>query len=461
MAQYGYRQNLVNLAVVFQYIVMFGLNSIIIVFTPRYPSKDERRKIILTLSFLVPTLLTIVFTIPYLLFKQQFLSLYQAADIPYLHSYYLWLPLFILIWSYLSCLEYFLISNMKVAIPAFAKEILLRAGNLLLLALFYFKFISFSVFIYGSVLAYLAPLLFMLFYALKSPDFGFSFNWRVFKLSEYKEILHFTWYHLLYGISTNLMGYIDSLMLGSMDKKGLSSLAVYSTAVYIISLMSIPVRAMSTTALPILNQSFIAKDEPKVKDLFMRSGINILIAGIVMLVIVFCNLHNAIAILPKGYESISLVVLILAIGRFIDMATGMNSELIGISSYYKFNFRISILLLALVIFFDRLLIPSYGIYGAAWATSISLAIFNIAKMFYLWKIMHIQPFSKNSLSVLAASILPLLIGFYMPYVINPYIDAVLRSVCIVLAFLFFLILFRSSPDLNMYLKSIRSNKKLF
>jgi O-antigen/teichoic acid export membrane protein len=461
MAQYGYRQNLINLAVVLQYIVLFGLNSIIIVFTPRYPEKDERRKIILTISFLVPTLLTLVFSIPYLLFKKQFLSLYQAADIPFLDAYYMWLPLFILIWSYMSCMEYYLISKMKVAIPAFAKEVLLRLGNLALLVLFYFKAISFSVFIYGSVLAYLIPLLLMLVYAIKTPHFGFSLNWSVFKKAEYKEILHFTWYHLLFGISTNLLGYLDALMLGSMDKKGLSSLAVYSTAVYIISLMSIPVKAMSTTALPILNQSYIAKDKEKITDLFMRSGINILIAGIAMLLIVICNLHNAVAILPAGYEAITPVVFILLIGRTIDMATGMNSELIGISQYYKFNFRISLLLLVLVIFFDRLLIPKYGIYGAAWGTSISLAIFNIGKMLYLWQKMRLQPFSKNTLSVLLASIIPLLIGYYMPVLPNPFFDAIVRTILITISFVIFLLLLRSSPDLNTFLKAVKTNKRLF
>jgi O-antigen/teichoic acid export membrane protein len=149
------------------------------------------------------------------------------------------------------------------------------------------------------------------------------------------------------------------------------------------------------------------------------------------------------------------------LGKLADMVTGLNSELISISRHYKFNFRISVLLLVMIIFFNRLLIPEYGIYGVATGVTAALVIFNLLKFMFLWYKMQLHPFSKNTLLVLFCGAITLVIGYYIPRIINPYLDTVVRSFAIIISYILLLIWLRPSIDLRNYLLSVKSNKRLF
>ena len=149
------------------------------------------------------------------------------------------------------------------------------------------------------------------------------------------------------------------------------------------------------------------------------------------------------------------------LGRVVDMATGLNSELISVSKYYKFNFRISFLLVVLLLVFNRILIPKYGIYGAAWGATLSIAFFNLAKMVFLWWKMQLHPFSSKSLLVLLAGAGAWVAIYFIPTLFNPIVDSILRSGIIVFVYACLLIWFKPSEDLNVYLRSIKENKRLF
>lgn len=218
---------------------------------------------------------------------------------------------------------------------------------------------------------------------------------------------------------------------------------------------------MSYSTAPILTEAYVARNFEKVRDLFNRSAINILIVVVAVLDLICFNLHNAVAILPPAYSTFAPVVIVLLLGRLIDMGTGMNSELIGISEYYKFNFRISFVLPVLMFIFCWLFIPHYGLYGAAWATTISVAIFNICKMSFLWVKWQLIPFSKNTLLIVLAGGIAALPGYFMPHLYNPILDTIIRSILIAAIYGGMLYLLQPSEDLRVYLASVRENKRLF
>jgi O-antigen/teichoic acid export membrane protein len=149
------------------------------------------------------------------------------------------------------------------------------------------------------------------------------------------------------------------------------------------------------------------------------------------------------------------------IGRLADMASGLNNELISISKYYKFNFRVSVLLLIMVIVFNRMLIPIYGVYGAAAGTTLSLIIFNTIKMIFLKHKMQLQPFNKNSLVVIIGGLAVLIVSWLIPYIINPFLDAFIRSCIIIISYGLLLLWLKPSQDFYTYTQSIIKNKKLY
>ena len=218
---------------------------------------------------------------------------------------------------------------------------------------------------------------------------------------------------------------------------------------------------MLNASFPILTKAYHDNDKEKVKDVFVRSSLNIFIASIGLAAIICCNLHNAVAILPKGYEPISAIVLILIIGRLFDLSTGMNDQLLSISNYYRFTFVVSIVVVVLLVVLNFIFIPRYSYYGAAIATTASLIIYNFSKLAFIQLKLRLQPFSKKSLVILIAGIIAAGIGYLIPFILNAVTDAIIRSVIIMLVYMIMLLVLKPSEDLNAYIASVKKNKRLF
>jgi O-antigen/teichoic acid export membrane protein len=460
-AEVGFVSTLTYLAATVQLLVMMGTSALVAVYTQRYGHFDERRKALLTIGMLVTVISSLIFSIAFFALRGPIIGLYNASDQALISKYYHFIPFVVLFMALGNIIEHYLVANMKVAQSAFAKEIVLRLVNLSLLGLIYAGYIGFGQYIVGNVFMYMVPLLLFFIFASRVKGFGFTRNLKVFSLAEYKDMLHFSWYHLLVGSTLTLLGYIDTLMIAPLDNNGLEATAIYAIAVFITSFMFMPYRSMATASSPILNQAYIDKDMHKVRDLFARAGVNIFIAGTGMFVLIGVNLDNLVAVLPPGYEPVKYIVLILMIGKLADMATGLNNELISISRHYKFNFRLSALLLLMVVVLDWVFIPVYGIYGAAWVASCTLVFFNIVKMIFLYNKLKLKPFTGKTWLVPVAGLCAGLAGYFWPYLINPYIDAVTRTFVVMIAYVSALLLLKPSADLNSYLATIRKDKKLF
>jgi O-antigen/teichoic acid export membrane protein len=117
----------------------------------------------------------------------------------------------------------------------------------------------------------------------------------------------------------------------------------------------------------------------------------------------------------------------------------------------------------------RFLVPQFGIFGAAWSTTITIVVFNAAKCWFVWKKLNMLPFSGRTIRVVAAAMPALAAGLLLPHFfsqvrhiyINTALDAGLRSFAIVVIYVLMLLWLKPSKDLEEYLVTVRKNKRLF
>ena len=467
--QFGYIQNLTNNAVVLSQILLLGLNYTLAVYIHKFANNDRKRKLFLTLCLLLPAIIAGIGIIIYFLLRSWILHHFQPEDMYYMQRYFMWLPVYILLFIYQVILEQYLGSQLKVALAAFMREVVLRIVNIIIILLFAFQYIDFSTLVISTVLMYLIPVIIFFIISLKTDAFGFSFDLNSFSKAEYKEMLHFSWYHFLLNMVIILMAGMDMLLLPFYDHKGFGSLAVYRVAVFFVVILQLPSKALLPASFTVLAKAFAANDNDKSKDLFTRASINILIPTVGIAILLCCNLNNAVAVIQNGYSEIIPIFLILFIGRIVDCATGMNDQVLSITNHYKFNFYLSLFLTVILFVMIRILVPRYGIYGAAWSTTVTIVIFNIAKYFFVWKKLDMQPFSNKTVLVVIAALPALAAGYFFPYLFNParhvyvhsFIDAIMRSTVIIIIYLLMLLWLKPSKDLEEYVASIKKNKRLF
>lgn len=457
----GFYRMFLTQGVLAQNFILLGCGSVISAIFQKYDSVPAKQRTLLTICFIIPILVLILICIPYFLLEDTVAGMFKEQDIPFVHRYYAWMPPLILFILFSVLLDFYLTTQLRIAASAFGREILLRFVGFALLGLFFIHWLNYASFFILSVLSYIIPLVYQVWLAQKTGHFRFSTDFRMFSRQEYLEIIRFAWYHLLLGVSQNVLGYLDTLMLGQLDKSGVSAVAPYALSLIAVSFMLTPYKAMVGATFAVLNRAYIDKDTPKVKDIFVRSSLNILIIALAMFLLIGLNLPNAIRLLPPGYASVLPITLILMTGRMVDIATGLNDQLISISSHYKFNFRIALLLVLMVFFFNRMFIPAYGVLGAAAGASVSLIIFNIIKLIFLWSKTGIQPFTTKSLIALFCAALTGFIVFFIPAAGNPIIDVMLRSTAIIVIYAAVLWLFKPSEEINGLLYTVLKKKRLF
>ncbi len=459
--QFGFARSLLSQAVVGSQLILTGMHTMLYVFIHKYPPEHKGRSVLITISMIIPIGLTALLGLIYMLAKPAIVPLYTAEDILLVDRYFFWLPIFVLLWGLLTILEQFLNAHMKVAASNFLREVVLRLLNIVVILAFGFELVNFDQFIMLSVLVHTIPVALLWLMARRIEGFQLSTDWQALSKTEYKHIFDFAFFHLLLNLSVTLLDNIDILMIPILSSAGMSSVGIYTIAVYVTSIYQIPYRTLGAAATPILNKEYHNNNMEKVRELFSRSSVNIWIASFGMAILIIANLDNGLALLPKTYASAYSVILILMIGKTINMLTGLNNEVISISNYYRFNFYITALLIALIITFNLFLIPKYGINGAAWGTSIALGIYNLIKLLFLWVKFRLSPFTPTSIYIILAAATAYGLGLLLPYIYHPVSDAIVRSMVILIIYIVILYKLKASPDFNQYVYTILKKKKLF
>jgi O-antigen/teichoic acid export membrane protein len=459
--QYGFSRNLIAQSLAAVQLILMGIHSMLNVYVHKYPPGDVRRKVLLTWCLTIPVLLSVLLSIPYYIFRSQIVHFYKPEDQWLAARYFDLLPFSAFLWSAMTLLEQYLCSQMKVAASAFMREIAHRLVQIAILGLFAAGYISFDVFLSSTIFSAAAPVALLFWMAARTEGFGISFELGRFSRKEYIELLRFSFYHMLTNVSMFLLTYVDALMLAPLAQSGTSAVAVYSPAVFLMSILSIPYRALATAAMPDLAAAYEQNQMGKVENVFNRAAINGWIIGVGMMAIIVCNLPNAVRILRPEYAALQQVAIILVIGRMADMLTGLNNEILSISKHYRLLFWMTVGLVVMIIAFNWWLIPIYGVVGAAAGTTLAMTLFNILKLIVVKAKLGLQPISKQTGYVLLAGIVAMLPGYFMPFLGYAVWDAIVRSTVIAAAFGVLMLLLKPSKDMHHLVEQVRSKKRLF
>jgi len=468
---YGFTKNLATQAIAYAVLLQFGLSNTLYIYVHTYAADAQRKKLIITISVLFPLALTGLATIVYWFFHDRIINSLLPADRPLMQQFFSWLPLYTALLALTTLFEAYLGSQMKVAASAFMREVVLRLANVALILLFAFGFISFHSFVAGSILVYFIPLIIFLFLCYRTANFGFTLDFSLFSKQVYKQLFDFSLFHFLFIGAVNLMNYLDVLAIALYDKSGYVNIAGYSVAVFLISFLQMPYKALVSASAPMMVKAYDEGRLDNARNVFSRSSINILIPTLGLMTLLVCNLHNAVAVIGTGknYSELTSIFLILMLGRLVDIATGMNDSVLSVAKYYRFNFVASFISVVLLFVLLRLFIPRYSVAGAAWATTISITVFNIIKMAFVQRKLRMYAFSSRSLLVVVAVLPALVIGYLFPslfarmhnVIYAAILDTAIRSLVIVALYAGMLLWLKPSADLEAFIASIKKDKRLF
>lgn len=256
----------------------------------------------------------------------------------------------------------------------------------------------------------------------------------------------------------------DTFMIVGL--RGLSDASIFAIATYVSAILEIPQRSLNSISIPVLAQSWKDKDFANIKHIYHKSVSNLLVIGLMLFGLIWLNIENLVAFLnwvshkqSGGYDAISKLIFILGIAKLIDLATGVNGQIIGTSNYWKFDFFTNLFYILLSIPLNYYLILNYSLEGLAYSNLIALTLYNSIRFTFLYKKFNLQPYTfKHGIFLLAS--IGLMLGIHqLPMASNFAINIAIQSVSFGIGFYLLTQWINPAPEIlaivrNFFLKNI-------
>ncbi|MBC8152688.1 MAG: oligosaccharide flippase family protein [Bacteroidetes bacterium] len=261
---------------------------------------------------------------------------------------------------------------------------------------------------------------------------------------------------LLTGLSSQVIVQIDKIMVN--QSLGLAAVAIYATCANFGIVIAIPATALYKVSGVIIADSWKNNDLANISQIYRKSCLNQLLIGSLVFVGIAANLPNLFRILPPAYESGYFVILWLGAGKLIDMATGVNGQILNTSRYYAYDTLFFAILVVSTIAFTYYGVKLAGLNGAAVAAALATAIFNAGRTWFVWYKFGLQPFGWQNAAILVVAGLTWGLAAAVPYPATSPIglaaDIAVRSVGITALFVGLVYTLKLSPDANQVLLSL-------
>ena len=297
-----------------------------------------------------------------------------------------------------------------------------------LLVLFVLHAISFPVFLFLFSLSYLVPAA-VLFYKLRKTG-SFNFHTSISSLTRRLKSKMINFGLFVFGAQfLNLLSKTsDTLIISSVSDNGLTDTTIFVVATYVVTLMEIPQRSITSSSIPVLSESWKNKDLRSISNIYTKSVTNLLIVGLSMFCLVLLNVHNLAIFLGKDYRGIEMVVFFLGISKLIDLGTGANAQIITTSNYWRVDFTTNVIYTIIAIPLNYILIRYFKLMGAAYASVIAISFYNAMRFAFLWIKFGLQPYAFKHLLALLYAAMAATAAHYIPGMSNIYADAFVRTV---------------------------------
>ena len=433
---YGLVSFLLSAANLIWPLMAFGVHNTLVKFYSSYktnPEKDKLLNLILILPLGVSIILGIIGFACYGFLMEYFESGNELVQ-PYI-----WLIFVIaLATAYFEVFFAWSKVNYKSVFGNFMKEVFHRMCIMLLLFCVFLKILDVEQFIFAMAGVFILRAIAMQIYAFRlyRPEFSLSMPHNLSPVLKYSALI------LIAGSVAMILLDLDKVMLEHYLPIG--EVAVYGIAVYIATVISVPQKSMHQIMHPLTATMLNEKDKIGLEDIYKRSSLSLLVVSGIIFVLIIVNLQQLFALIPEEYRVDTIIVLLISLVKLYDNMLGNNNSILFNSDYYRLVLAIGVVLAILAFVFNLLLIPEYGIFGAAVATFLAFFIYNTSKIFIVWNKFKIQPFSVETIYLLLLTTVLTFAFYFWEFPFYPLINIFLKSALVIAIYLLVAINFNFS-----------------
>ncbi len=448
--QYGLTNIFIAIAIIMQSFANLGMNAYIYKFYPYYKDNiDDKKNDLFTWALLVFLIGFCCVVIAGFYCKDIVIRKFSANSSS-LITYYNWIFPFGLGFSLFGLLEAYAWQLKKSVLTNFLKEVQFRLFTTILIVLVFSGIITqFDLFIKIYSFLYLVIAVILIINLIVTKQLHFTFNVSRVSKKFFKKIL--TLSSFVYGGSLvyAIAGVFDTIVIASVLTDGLALAGVYSLAQNMASLIQAPQRGIASSSLAVISRAWKDKHHSKISTIYQRSSINMLVFSVAAFSLIWLNFTDGVFTfkLQSQYLDARWVFFFMGLMKIVDMGTGVNAQIIGTSTFWRFEFFTGMILIIISLPLNYFLTKKMGIVGPAIANLISFTIYNAIRYFFLLKKFNLQPFTKETIYTILLGIASFYITHFLFNNQQGFTWLVIRSVCFIGLYGSGTLLLKLSPDI--------------
>ena len=429
-------------------LMAFGVQNTLIRFYSKYNSVEEREKFLSFMLFIPIVIILPTAAILYFFYPQ--ITFYILNKNPNVAPFLWLIPVVGIFMGYFEIFYSWVKVHFQSVFGNLLSEVVTRVFILFLLFSVSQNWIQKATFVYSLSAIYGFQCFAMMVFAMKvkMPFFKFQFPKNT------KEIFSYSFFIIATGTVSIMLIDFDKVMIPAYQN--ISNNAFYSVAVFIALVIAVPSRAMMQIIHPITAQLVNENKLEELSSLYKKSAINLQVFGGLIMLGIFLNCKDIYQLIPQEYSGGIAVVFLIGLSKFYDLILGNNTAIILNTKYYRWFLFFSIFLVALMIVLYMILIPIYGIIGAALATLIAVIINNTIKLLFVFWKMNLFPFTIKTVYSFGLISFVFLLFYLLNFHFNPILNIGLKSILITLVYVLLNYKLKISIEINQILDKLIS-----
>jgi len=455
--QFGLLKIILAYATMITQFGTLGINGATIRLFPYFRDPEKKHHGFLALVLLVGLIGFVISSSLLLIFKPLIIQVSLEKSALFI-SYINYLFVLIFFQIFFSILDVYYSALLNSTLGTYLKEVFQRILIIVFIGFFFFDLLTFHQFVIAYIAALSIPTIYIIFSLIKAGQFSLKLDFAFLKKDMLRSIFSVSVFSILNGFSMNFIQNIDTIMITKMV--GLDGTGIYGICFFFGVVIAMPSRSIYKIANVVSAEAWKTNDMKTIRDIYDKSCLTLFIIGGFLFLALWVNIENVFRIIGPGYASGKWVIFFIGLGNLVDMATGANSSIFGTSRYYRIQTYLLLLLVILLVLSNLLLIPKFGITGAAIGGAASLTILNLLRYLFLLYKYHLQPYTIRFVYIIIIGALAYLASSVVPVFSNFILDIIVRSS--VLAIIFFLpvYFFKISVDINQKTDEILKKLKL-
>ena len=202
----------------------------------------------------------------------------------------------------------------------------------------------------------------------------------------WKEVANHLFYMSLIGI---LLSRFDILLLGWFVQA--EEVGIYNVSARLAELASLGLVVSNLVVAPMIARHYHNREKRELQSLLTFSGRIVAVATFAILILLYSVGEYVLGWYGEPFRDGYNVLMILAVGQFLNALFGPVGYILLMTGHSNVALRIYLIAVSIMGLLLILLIPIYGMIGAAVSSAIGVVIWNVMMCFYVVRRMGLDP----------------------------------------------------------------------